>query len=154
MIPCFAAERTLGKLTKWLRLLGFDTLAESDLSDKRFFDKIGDDRILLTRTQWVRKKFAARKLIFIDSDHLEQQMVQIFRELKLTAAQTRPFSRCLLCNVQIEAIAKSALQGKVPDYIFETHDQFNRCPKCGRIFWPGSHTHRSLKKIQQLLNLQ
>jgi len=151
MTPCFAAEKTLGKLTKWLRLFGFDTRYEPELSEKRFIETLEEDRILLTRTQRIRKQFASRKLIFIESDHLEQQLSQIFRELGLKASQTRPFSRCLKCNVPIVTVEKSALWGRVPDYVFESHDHFQTCPECNRIYWPGSHTRRSLVKIQQLL---
>ncbi len=152
MIPCFAAEKTLGKLTKWLRLLGFDTRYESELSNGKSIEMLENDRILLTRTQRIRKQFASRKLIFIESDHLDQQLNQIFRELGLKAAQTRPFSRCLQCNVPIVAVGKTSLWGRVPDYIFETHDHFQKCPECDRFYWPGSHTQKSLKKIRQLLD--
>ena len=152
MTPCFAAERTLGRLTKWLRLLGFDTLYESDLADKKFIDTLENDRILLTRTRRIRIQFASRRMIFVESDHLEQQLTQIFRELKLKADQTRPFSRCLQCNVLIVAVSKNVLGDKIPDYICETHEHFNQCPQCQRVFWPGSHTRRSLAKIRQLFD--
>ena len=152
MIPRFAAEKTLGRLTKWLRLLGFDTLYESELSGKKFIESLEKDRILLTRTRRIQKQFASRKLIFVESDHLVQQLNQIFRELGLKAAQTRPFSRCLQCNVSLVAVEKTSLWGRVPDYIFETHDRFQKCPECDRIYWPGSHNQRSLEKIRQLLD--
>lgn len=150
MPPRFAAEKTLGKLTRWLRLLGFDTLYESGGAEEKFIEAMEKDRILLTRTQRIRKQFASRRLIFIESDHLERQLTQIFSELGLTAAQTRPFSRCLQCNLPIVAVEKPSLRGRVPDYIFETHEHFQKCPGCGRIYWPGSHTRRSLEKIRQL----
>ena len=153
MTPCFAAEKTLGKLTKWLRLLGFDTLYESNLADKKFIDTLENDRILLTRTQRIRNQIASRRMVFVESDHLEQQLKQIFRELGLKADQTRPFSRCLQCNVPIVAVSKNLLWGRIPDYIYETHDHFNQCPQCKRVFWPGSHTRRSLAKIRQLFEV-
>jgi uncharacterized protein with PIN domain len=152
MTPCFAAEKTLGRLTKWLRMLGFDTRYEVDLADKKFIDTLENDRILLTRTQRIRNQFASRRMIFVESDHLEQQLKQIFRELGLKADQTKPFSRCLQCNVLIVSVARSRLQGHIPDYIFEIHDHFNQCPQCKRVFWPGSHTRRSLVKIRQLFD--
>jgi hypothetical protein len=153
MTPRFAAEKTLGRLTKWLRLLGFDTRYESGLWDKEFLDTLEKDRILLTRTRRIQNQFESRKLIFVESDHLAQQLNQIFRELGLKASQTRPFSRCLQCNVPIAAVEKTSIQGRVPDYIFEIHDRFQKCPECDRIFWPGSHTRRSLERIQQVLGL-
>ena len=153
MTPRFAAEKTLGRLTKWLRLLGFDTRYESGLWDKEFLDTLEKDRILLTRTRRIQNQFESRKLIFVESDHLAQQLNQIFRELGLKASQTRPFSRCLQCNVPIIGVEKASIRGRVPDYIFEIHDRFQKCPECGRIFWPGSHTRRSLERIQQVLGL-
>jgi uncharacterized protein len=154
MIPRFAAEKTLGRLTKWLRLLGFDTRDESELTGKEFIDTLETDRILLTRTRRIQNQLESRKLIFVESDHLAQQLNQIFRELGLKASQTRPFSRCLQCNVPIISVEKASIRGRVPDYIFEIHDRFQKCPECNRIFWRGSHTRRSFEKIQQVLGLE
>jgi uncharacterized protein with PIN domain len=153
MIPCFAAEKTLGRLTKWLRLLGFDTRYEPELAGKKFIDTLEKDRVLLTRTRRIQNQFASRRLIFIESDHLTQQLNQIFCELGLKASQTRPFSRCLQCNTPIAIVEKASILGQVPDYIFEIHDRFQKCPECDRIYWPGSHTRRSFEKIRQLLGL-
>jgi hypothetical protein len=154
MIPRFAAEKTLGRLTKWLRLLGFDTRYESESTGKEFIDILETDRILLTRTRRIQNQLESRKLIFVESDHLAQQLNQIFRELGLKASQTRPFSRCLQCNVPIISVEKASIRGRVPDYIFEIHDRFQKCPECNRIFWRGSHTRRSFEKIQQVLGLE
>ena len=153
MIPCFAAEKTLGRLTKWLRLLGFDTRYESEEAGKKFIETLEKNRILLTRTRRIQNQFASRQLIFVESDHLAQQLNQIFRELSLKASQTRPFSRCLQCNAPIAMVEKASILGQVPDYIFETQDRFHKCTECDRIYWRGSHTRRSLEKIQQLLGL-
>jgi len=149
MIPCFAAEKTLGKLAKWLRLLGFDTLYESEVTADEFIENLGNDRILLTRTQHMRTKSTISRLIFVQSDHWVEQLKQIILELGLNAAQTRPFSRCLHCNILIVTAEKEALWGRVPDYIFESHDHFLTCPKCGKVYWSGSHTERGLEMIQK-----
>ena len=149
MIPCFAAEKTLGKLAKWLRLLGFDTLYESEVTADEFIENLGNDRILLTRTQHMRTKSTISRLIFVQSDHWVEQLKQIILELGLNAAQTRPFSRCLHCNILIVTAEKDALWGRVPDYIFESHDHFLTCPKCAKVYWSGSHTERGLEMIQK-----
>ncbi|MDX1708024.1 MAG: Mut7-C RNAse domain-containing protein, partial [Desulfobacterales bacterium] len=91
--------------------------------------------------------------IFVESNHLEEQLHQIILKVELTAEQTRPFTRCLRCNELMVNVAKNELRGRVPDFIYETHGQFNRCPRCDRIYWPGSHTRRSLEKIRQLFNM-
>ena len=152
MIPLFAAERTLGKLAKWLRILGFDTLYEPEVANEEFIENLASDRILLTRTQRIQKQSLPCKLIFVQSDHWDAQLRQIIIELGLTADHTRPFSRCLHCNVPIVAAQKGSLRGSVPDYIFETQEKFCRCPKCDRIYWAGTHTKRSMHKVRQLLN--
>ena len=149
MIPCFAAEKTLGKLAKWLRLLGFDTLYQSEFAADEFIENLGNDRILLTRTQHIRTKSTISRLIFVHSDHWVEQLKQIILELGLNAAQTRPFSRCLHCNILIVTAEKEALWGRVPDYIFESHDHFLTCPKCAKVYWSGSHTERGLEMIQK-----
>ena len=150
MRPCFAAEKTLGKLAKWLRLLGFDTLYEPEVAAQEFNDNLKNDRILLTRTRQVRKQPNISKLIFVHSDHWIEQLKQVILELGLKRAQTRPFSRCLDCNLRIVGADRNSLWGRVPDYIFEIHDYFQTCPKCGKVYWSGSHTERGLAVIQQL----
>ena len=152
MIPYFAAEKTLGKLAKWLRLIGFDTLYDTGISTEDFIDNLDSNRILLTRTQRIRNQSLQCKSIFIRSDHWVDQLGQLVIELNLTADQTRPFSRCLYCNVPIVNAEKDSFRGRVPDYIFEIQEQFRRCPKCNRIYWPGTHTTRSMQKIQQVFN--
>ena len=152
MIPYFAAEKTLGKLAKWLRLLGFDTLYDPGISTEEFICNLTGDRILLTRTQRICKQSLPCKSIFIQSDHWINQLEQLVIQLNLTADQTQPFSRCLHCNVPIVNAEKDSLRGRLPDYIFEIQEQFRRCPKCDRIYWPGTHTTRSMQKMQKIFN--
>ena len=150
--PFFAAEKTLGKLAKWLRLLGFDTLYEPGSATEKFIEDLAADRILLTRTQRIRKQPLRGKSVFVQSNRWDAQLRQVILELELTIDQTQPLSRCLNCNVPIIAADKDSLWGRVPDYIFETQEYFRRCPKCNRIYWRGTHTKRSLGKIEQFFN--
>jgi len=152
MIPFFAVEKTLGKLAKWLRLLGFDTVYEPGIATAEFIENLESARILLTRTQRIRKQSLHCKSIFVQSDHWTAQLKQLVLELGLTPDQTRPFSRCLHCNVPIVTAEKDSLWGRVPDYIFETKEHFRKCPKCNRIYWPGTHTRTSLGKIELVFN--
>ncbi|UCE56432.1 MAG: Mut7-C RNAse domain-containing protein [Desulfobacterales bacterium] len=146
----FAAEKTLGKLAKWLRLLGFDTSFESEISSDKFFEHLQPERILLTRTKWVRENYSSHRHIFIESNNPRDQLKQVIRELGICQNETRPFSRCLSCNVEITEVPKNAVYGKVPDYIWETNDVFQTCPTCKRNYWPGSHTKRSMQQIEEL----
>ena len=124
---CFAAEKTLGTLAKWLRILGFDTLYEQDDWSSKGVDSEKQERILLTRTKRIWEKNRSRKLIFIKSNHPFEQLKQVIQILGIDRADVRPFSRCVRCNTLIRRVDKALLRGKLPDYIWETHDTFQIC---------------------------
>jgi uncharacterized protein len=149
----FAADRTLGKLAKWLRILGFDTTFELDDPYDLFYEKIEKDRIVLTRTATIKKLYRDHKLVFITSNYLEAQLKQAITEIGFSQAETRPFSICIHCNVPIVSVDPDSICGQIPDYIYETHREFHRCPRCNRIFWQGSHTKRALKKMKHIFEL-
>jgi len=148
---CFAAEKTLGKLAKWLRILGFDTLYEPDLPEGLFKD-FEPERILLTRRHPIRQESTGHSHVVIRSDHYWEQLLEVVRAVGITAESIRPFSRCIRCNSAIGPAAKAGLQGKVPDYIWETHDVFRVCPGCRRIYWPGSHMEHGMGRIRSLFD--
>ncbi len=154
MNPCFAVEKTLGKLSKWLRILGFDTLYEQDFPNSFVFDLADSSRILLTRTHSVGKKKSSPNLIFITSDNPFEQLKEVIKTLALDERNIRPFSRCLRCNLSIETIDKDAVRNSVPDYIWETQNSFRCCPKCRKIYWAGSHIKRSMCLIKDLFGPQ
>jgi len=142
----FSVERTLGKLAKWLRILGFDTLFESKTGGQSYIEP---GRIQLTRIRDTENDKLAEKRVFIISDHYIEQLKQVLHTLKIEPLELRPFSRCIRCNHLIELADKIDVLGKVPDFIWETHDSFHICRRCNKIYWPGSHTKRSLDNIQR-----
>jgi uncharacterized protein with PIN domain len=146
---CFAAENTLGKLAKWLRILGFDTLYTPDLSGKQLIDA-DLKRILLTRTQRIRDMNLPRKCIFIASNDPFEQLREVIQATGITQKDIRLFSRCIRCNALTRRIQKDSIRKMVPDYVFESHDTFRMCALCRRIYWPGSHIRRSRDIIESL----
>jgi len=148
----FAADRALGALAKWLRILGYDTVFESDISNRTFIKSLKDDRILLTRTRKIQKKIDAYRTIFITSNNPVDQLKQVVDEIGISRADVQPFSRCVACNLPIVDIEKERVFGRVPDYIWQTHGSFNTCNRCGRIYWQGSHAERSMERINQIFS--
>jgi uncharacterized protein with PIN domain len=148
MAPAFAAERTLGRLGKWLRLLGFDTIIETECPRGRFFEH-GGGRILLTRTRRVMKEQAALKPVLIRSNDTFEQLGEVVRAAALSPEDLRPFKRCLRCNEPIVPVLKAEVQRSVPDYVWQRYSDFSTCPRCGRVYWPGTHTTRSLARIAE-----
>ena len=150
----FAADRTLGKLSKWLRILGFDTIFESDIFNTGFYEHLEPERVLLTRTAKIRDRYAGKRLVFIEADNVYEQIGQVIDELALAPKDIRMFSMCLHCNYPIIEINKQTVYGRVPDYIWETHEEFSTCYRCERIYWSGSHGERSRAIIEKLFTIQ
>jgi uncharacterized protein with PIN domain len=146
----FTAEMTLGKLAKWLRILGFDTICAVNVTGEKLIDK-ARDRILLTRTKRIRNMKIEKECIFITSNHPFEQLREVILMKGIAKEDIRPFSRCIRCNTSIRRVEKNAaVRGKVPDYIWETQDTFHTCSHCRRIYWSGSHIQRSRDIINRL----
>jgi hypothetical protein len=152
MNPCFAVDKSLGTLAKWLRILGYDTACEPEGSGTEFFARLEDYRILITRSKRIKKMGGGHHLVFIRSNLLIEQLKQVVGQIGIGPDDTRPFSRCIHCNIPIGKVNKNDVYGLVPDYIWETHDEFNRCRQCKRIYWPGSHAERSREMIDNLFS--
>jgi uncharacterized protein with PIN domain len=146
----FAVDKSLGSLAKWLRILGFDTVYEADVSTGEFFHQLDEGRILITRTGSILKAFFNRQHVFIEFNSLQDQLKQVVSQLDIQPKDIYPFSRCIHCNLLAEPVPREDVFGLVPDYIWETHDKFNTCRRCNRIYWSGSHKERSMDRIEQL----
>jgi uncharacterized protein with PIN domain len=148
----FVADEMLGKLAKWLRILGYDTLYIKNKDDNYLINSaFKEQRMLLTRdTAMVERKYIPQ-YILIKSDNYLEQIKQIIGEYKIVPNRDMFFSRCLLCNSEIKPILKDDIKEKVPEYVYDTQDNFLFCRKCGKIYWKGSHIENAMKKIMELL---
>ena len=146
----FIVDRSLGSLAKWLRILGFDTVCEADVSTGEFYHQLEEGRILITRTKKMQKAYSGRNHVFIEFNSLQEQLKQTVEHLGIKRDDLRPFSRCIHCNLRTVQIAREKVFGLVPDYIWETQNKFNSCRQCNRIYWAGSHAERSLDRIEQI----
>jgi uncharacterized protein with PIN domain len=139
----FAADAMLGKLAKWLRILGYDTSYERDIEDESLLEAAArEGRFLLTRDTRLIRKLEPGEYLFIRDNAPSDQLRQVFRELGLKADDWLIFSRCTLCNTPLVDMDKEHTQGLVPEYVFMNAESFKRCPSCGRIYWRGTHAKR------------
>ena len=124
-----------------MRLLGFDTLYYRDTDNKTIiYHGRKEGRIILTRSKVLAEK--QLDLILINSEQLKDQLKQMIKIL----GPARPFSLCPVCNSKTEKIEKDLVKDDVPPYVFEIHEDFKKCPECGRIFWKGTH-YKEIKKV-------
>lgn len=146
----FVAEATLGRLAKWLRMLGFDTIYAPKNWVEVLMGPNGKPRTYLTRTRRVADSDKTPTCIFVVSDNPFEQLKEIIDAVGIVPEDLKPFSRCVRCNISIQQVDKTKVQGLVPDHILEKHHIFQTCTGCGRIYWPGTHTERSREVIQNL----
>ncbi|MGD8368914.1 MAG: Mut7-C RNAse domain-containing protein [Desulfobacterales bacterium] len=151
---CFLAESTLGKLAKWLRLLGFDTRYHSGPGFEKVAAVSEPQRIVLTRTQETARTLAGRPLIFIRENDPFEQVREVVTGLGLRKGDLRPFSRCLLCNRPTVPATREAVRGQVPDHVLQTASRFTVCAGCRKVYWPGTHTERAMDRIRLLFGAQ
>lgn len=144
----FAADRSLGKLCTWLRILGFDTLCEADFSGDWF--KTLEGRILVTRIQEYRQRRQDHPLIFIRRDRVRGRLRQVIESVPLSRTDLCLFSRCVRCNLPLQPVDRSTVFGRVPEYIRQTRERFKECLECGRIYWRGSHGDAADMEIDRL----
>jgi uncharacterized protein len=148
--PRFAVDRMLGRLARWLRLLGFDTAYRSDLPGARLLTLAArEGRVVLTRDARLGRRRLDLPIVVLRSDRFRDQLHELDRQIPLGGAEARP-ARCSLCNVPLEPLAASAVPPSVPPYVRETQTEFQRCAACRRIYWPATHRTRILAEIESL----
>lgn len=143
----FALDASLGRLTRHLRLMGFDADYQAGGDAAAFFRNVGGDRIALTRIRRLCGRLSQKNWYFIPEDDPDAQVGFVIQACRIGTADLRPFSRCIQCNRRVETLEKETLRGRVPEYVWRTQTRFSGCPRCGKVFWPGSHTRRYHKKL-------
>jgi len=136
----FIADVMLGRLAKRMRLLGVDVLYNSALDDNEIIRlSLEQDRAILTRDTGLAARPLAANHLFINRDRVQEQVAQILSAFPL---ESNPLTRCSECNEPLKPLDKREVRDLVPSYVYETNNEFLRCPGCGRIYWNGSHVRR------------
>ena len=139
---CFMADAMLGRLARWLRILGYDTAYEKAIEDERLIELVlGENRWLLTRDgHLAQRKVLRGRHTLIKNDDLESQLRQLHQDLKIDLDMNHPRAyRCADCNVALTPISNDDARPLVPPFIAQHHREFLQCPQCRRVFWPGTH---------------
>ena len=139
------ADTMLGRLAKWLRLMGYDTLYASALSDHQIVSRSrGEGRLVLT----CDRELAQRRGIWcllVQGSALEDQIAEVVSACGIPPAGVEP--RCSQCNTSLRAALPAQARVHVPAHVAETHRQFRHCSHCDKYYWSGSHW----KSVQLLI---
>jgi len=147
----FLADQTLGKLSKWLRILGFDTIYYRGDIDRNFLRKAErEGRVVLTRKKDMANRSFSGRMILVSEDSIQRQLEEVIRKLLLKPEPDNFFSLCLKCNKELKEVSKRDVEGIVPNYVSEKYSNFRMCPECRNILWPGTHRNNMLDRVKKL----
>ncbi|OGN91055.1 MAG: hypothetical protein A2Z70_03505 [Chloroflexi bacterium RBG_13_48_17] len=148
----FIVDNNVGKLAKWLRIMGYDALLFNEEDDGKMVKvALAQNRVILTKdTQIMRRRLVTSgrlKAILIKDDEPKAQLRQIAETLGLDY-QFRPFSICLECNQSLVERNKNEVRDLVPSHVFKTHNLYMECPSCHRIYWRGTHWQAMSRELE------
>ncbi len=149
--PQFVVDSMLGRLARWLRILGFDAWYFRVIDDRellRLHHETG--RILLTRDTHLVQCREVGRHVLVWSDGWEDQLRQVVVALSLEVCRERMLTRCLLCNRPLEKLAREEAYGRIPDYVAGSTSAFHGCRSCGKVYWAGTHRKRMEEVVSML----
>lgn len=149
----FICDAHLGRLAKYLRLAGFDSLDSQGLDDRMIVDKsVREKRVILTRDRGLLKIRMVTHGYWIRSVDPKEQYREVIERFDLMRSM-KPFTLCIKCNEPLVCVKKSEIESRLLPRTREYFNDFKKCPVCGRIFWEGSHYEAMKKYIDKVLYL-
>lgn len=145
----FLADSMLGKLARWLRVMGFDTHYQPYYDEKTMDRIINDGFTLLSRHRKKILRYPAHSILIL-SDRVEHQLQELRKTGYIPSHRSRWFTRCLLCNTLLKAVSVKDARENIPEYVYyQNVPEVRFCPSCGRYFWPGSHRNRMVNQLRE-----
>ncbi|HIE19018.1 TPA: hypothetical protein EYP75_04765 [Candidatus Bathyarchaeota archaeon] len=141
----FLADGMLGKVTRWLRMIGCDVKYFNDLDDEKLISiSIEEDRILLTRDIELFRRAVSKGAVafFVEGRDEVEKLAEIGEHFNLNLEINVEDSRCPKCNARIRPVSKDEVEKRIPPATFRFYNEFWECPNCGQIYWQGSHWKR------------
>ncbi len=148
----FVLDPALGKLAKWLRILGHDAIYWR--GDQKGLIELAEreNRVIITKTRKILQEAQGRLTVFfVTENNPFLQLKEVIGGLKLKVKPEDLFSRCLICNEKLISISPENVKGRVPDYVYRTQGSFSECPKCRRVFWGGTHYERMMEDLRRVI---
>ena len=151
--PRFVADAMVGKLARWLRILGIDVVYDTSLDDHELVALARlEKRVLLTRDRPLATSSDAPPRLLIDSEDFREQLRQVVKTYNLDPTEAL-FTRCMDCNGALESLSPEKARERVPPYVFATQTRFKRCPRCDKILWGGTHREHMQRVLESIFEL-
>jgi hypothetical protein len=143
-------DANLGKLARYLRLLGFDTRYRNDFDDPELAEiSAKEHRILLTRDRDLLKRSLVTHGYYVRARKPDRQVQEVLERFDLRRS-LQPFQRCTACNGELTEVPKESVAERLEPKTRHYHDRFWHCGGCDRIYWRGGHYRRMRHWLQSL----
>lgn len=147
----FFADAMLGRLARWLRILGFDVAFRPHIGDAELVrGALEEDRVILTRDRALPREWRVSGVYVVAAEKPFDQLREVVRAFRLAGA-VQLFTRCTRCNTPLCAARVDEVADRVPDLVLARHRNFLTCPECERVYWSGSHADRMKRVARQVL---
>jgi len=147
----FIADINLGKIAKYMRVLGLDLYFDPMLSPCEIVEISNKEkRIILTTSRKLLKFKDVSHGIFVRPGSTVQQIKRIINYLNIKDV-VDPFTRCLRCNSLLDAVPKEEILERIPPKARAFCDVYARCETCDKIYWKGTHCIHMQKVVKQIL---
>lgn len=150
----FITDGMLGRLSRWLRIIGYDVEYIRNASDEELLRRAEEEgRTMLTRDRglYAMAKKRGVKAILLEEKDLFGQLVRLV-ELGAIDVDPSSESRCPICGSPLREVGKGEVEGRVPDKSLALYEEFWECEneKCGKVYWMGSHWRRIGERLKAL----
>ncbi len=148
----FLADSMLGKLARWLRMLGQDVLYSTELNDSELLELAKkENRVLLTRDLELYQRAIAKGLdtYYVEGKTESDQLAELAKRYNLRLMIDMDKSHCPLCNTKLKATPKEQLKSQLEKNTLTYYEKFWKCPNCGQIYWQGAHWTQINKYIKR-----
>jgi uncharacterized protein with PIN domain len=137
--PAFLADNHLGRLVRYLRLLGFDTAYGEMQDDEQLAERAANERrILLTRDRGLLKRRLVVWGYCLRTTDSRAQLFDVVRRFDLSG-RAMPWARCLRCNGLVHPVDRASVLDRLEPKTKRYYDEFRLCGVCGQVYWRGSH---------------
>ncbi len=149
--PAFVLDVHLGKLATFLRMFGFDAFFTPTSTDDQLISiSLEEHRVLLSKDRALLRDPRLVRAYAVETDNPRKQILEVVKRFDL-GGSAEPLSRCLPCNILLVSAAKEAVLERIPARVGAACERFAACPKCGRIYWEGTHYKRMMAFIAEVV---
>lgn len=149
----FIADCMLGKLSRWMRILGFDVIFMKDDDEIILETAEKERRIILTKDTRIGSRRLKGKIYFVENEDWIKQLKEVLDKFSLWE-KIEPFTRCPDCGTPLKIVMKERVKYLVPSFIYNQKESFSFCKKCEKVFWEGTHIDDMEKKVNSILKLK